>query len=98
MRTLAPSLAFFRAENCASAEANVLTIDFSFFVFFLCPAVQPAHPLAPGHGPGTNQQKALEKRGAVCYLAGGPCGSPYWAQREKYCGYLPFVGDLVCAN
>ena len=39
-----------------------------------------------------------EEWNAVCYLAGGPCGSLYWAQREKFCGCLPFVGDLVFAN
>ena len=64
----------------------------------LVPAVQPVYPRAPGHGPGTNLQKALEEWNAVRYLAGGPCGSLYWAQREKFCGCLPFVGDLVFAN
>ena len=64
----------------------------------LVPAVQPVYPRAPGHGSGTNLQKAVEEWNAVCYLAGGPCGFLYWAQREKICDSPLFVGDLVCAN
>ena len=76
----------------------MLTTILFQIVSSLAPAVQPVYPRAPGHGPGTNLQKALEERNAVCYLAGGPCGSLYWAQREKICDSPLFVGDLVCAN
>ena len=59
--------------------------------------MQPVYPRAPGHRPVTNLRKALEKWNAVCYLAGGPFGSLYWAQREEICGCRAFLGRLgVC--
>ena len=76
----------------------MLTTILFQIVSSLAPAVQPVYPRAPGHGPGTNLQKALEEWNAVCHLAGGPCGSLYWAQSENYCDFPLFVGDLVCAN
>ena len=93
MRAPAPSLAFLSGrQRCISryehAHHHVLR-----FVSFLARPVQPVYPRAPGHGPGTNLRKALEEWNAVCYLAGGPCGSLNWAQREKYAIVMLFLGD-----
>ena len=83
----------FSGRQCASAEVSALTEILFQFMSCLAPAVQPVYPRAPGHEPGTNLQKALEEWNAVCYLAGGPCGSLNWAQREKYAIVMLFLGD-----
>ena len=83
----------FSGRQCASAEVSALTEILFQFMSCLAPAVQPVYPRAPGHEPETNLQKALEEWNAVCHLAGGPCGSLYWALREKFCDSPLFVSD-----
>jgi hypothetical protein len=87
----------FRANNFCISRGLRTHHHFVLLGLFLCAAVQPVYPRAPGHRPVTNLRKALEKWNAVCYLAGGPFGSLYWAQREEICGCRAFLGRLgVC--
>ena len=96
-RAPALSLVFFRADNVLQPRCLCSPSSCPFFLSCLAPAVQNVYPRAPGHRPVTNLRKALEKWNAVCYLAGGPCGSLYWAQREELCGCRAFFGRLgVC--
>ena len=97
MRAPAPSLAFLSGRQRCNSRYEHAHHHVLRFVSFLARPVQPVYPRAPGHGPEINLRKALEELNAVCYLAGGPCGSLYWAQREELCGCRAFFGRLgVC--
>ena len=66
--------------------------NFVLLGMFLCAAVQPVYPRAPGHRPVTNLRKALEKWYAVCYLARGLVGLFTWPRENNNAVVVLFWG------